>query len=45
MNKIVDKLTKSQQYAISIRPKAGGFPVFAEVLRQTGVKINRSFNL
>ena len=43
MNKIVDKLTKAQQYAISIRPKAGGFPVFAEVLRQAGVKINRWF--
>lgn len=43
MNKIVDKLTKAQQYAISICPKAGGFPVFAEVLRQMGVKINRWF--
>ena len=43
MNKIVDKLIKAQQYAISIRPKAGGFPVFAEVLRQAGVKINRWF--
>jgi len=43
MNKIVDKLTEAQQYAVSIRPKAGGFPVFAEVLRQAGVKINRWF--
>ena len=43
MNKIADKLTEAQQYAISIRPKSGGFPVFAEVLRQAGVKINRWF--
>ena len=43
MSKIVDKLTKAQQYAISIRPKVGGFPVLAEVLRQAGVKINRWF--
>ena len=43
MSKIVDKLTKAQQYAISIRPKTGGFPVLAEVLRQAGVKINRWF--
>ncbi len=43
MSKIIDKLTAAQQYAISIRPKAGGFPVLAEVLRQAGVKINRWF--
>ena len=43
MNKIADKLTEAQQYAISFRPKSGGFPVFAEVLRQAGVKINRWF--
>lgn len=43
MSKIIDKLTAAQQYAISIRLKAGGFPVLAEVLRQAGVKINRWF--
>mgnify|MGYP003509643192 FL=1 len=43
MNKIADKLTEAQQYAISIRPKSGGFPVFGEVLRQAGGKINRWF--
>ena len=43
MSKIIDQLTAAQQYAISIRPKAGGFPVLAEVLRQADVKINRWF--
>ena len=43
MNKIVDKIIEAQQYAISIRPKAGGFPILAEVLRQAGVKMNRWF--
>jgi len=43
MNKIVDTIIEAQQYAISIRPKAGGFPILAEVLRQAGVKMNRWF--
>lgn len=41
MNKITDKLTEAQKYAMSIRPKIGGFPVLAEVLRQAGVQMNR----
>jgi uncharacterized protein YbcV (DUF1398 family) len=41
MTKITDKLLEAQKYAISIRPKAGGFPVLAEVLRQAGVRMNR----
>ena len=41
MSKIVDKLTEAQQYAISIRPQARGFPVLAEVLRQAGFWVNR----
>ena len=41
MEKIVDKLTEAQKYAMSIRPKVGGFPVLAEVLRQSGVEMNR----
>lgn len=41
MNQIIEKLTEAQKYAISIRPKIGGFPVLAEVLRQAGVKTNR----
>jgi uncharacterized protein YbcV (DUF1398 family) len=41
MNKITDKLIEAQKYAMSIRPKIAGFPVLAEVLRQTGVQKNR----
>ena len=38
---IVEKLTEAQKHAFSIRPKIGGFPVLAEVLRQAGVRMNR----
>lgn len=41
MSKLINKLIEAQQYAVSIRSKTGGFPVFAEVLRQAGVKMNR----
>lgn len=41
MHKPTDKLIEAQKYALSIRPKIGGFPVLAEVLRQAGVQINR----
>lgn len=41
MSKITKKLTEAQKYAMSIRPKTGGFPVLAEVLRQAGVRMNR----
>lgn len=41
MGKLTEKLTCAQKYALSIRPKTGGFPVLAEVLRQAGVQINR----
>jgi uncharacterized protein YbcV (DUF1398 family) len=41
MNKIIDQLTEAQKYGMSIRPKIGGFPVLAEVLRQAGVLMNR----
>lgn len=41
MNKITEKLTEAQKYAMSVRPKIGGFPVLAEVLRQAGVQMNR----
>lgn len=41
MSTITEKLTEAQRYAMSIRPKIGGFPVLAEVLRQAGVQINR----
>jgi uncharacterized protein YbcV (DUF1398 family) len=41
MSILVEKLTKAQQYAMSIRPKVEGFPVLAEALRQSGVIMNR----
>lgn len=41
MNQTVEKLIQAQKHAMSIRPKAGGFPVLAEVLRQAGAKFNR----
>ena len=41
MNKLTDQLIDAQKYAMSIRPKVGGFPVLAETLRQAGVQMNR----
>jgi len=41
MSKIIEDLIAAQKFAISIRPKIGGFPVLAEVLRQAGVLNNR----
>lgn len=41
MTKITEKLMRAQKYGMSIRPKVGGFPVLAEVLRQAGVQMNR----
>ncbi len=41
MSPIAERLTEAQKYAMSIRPKVGGFPVLAEVLRQAGVQMNR----
>lgn len=41
MNRLTENLLEAQKYAMSIRPKVGGFPVLAEVLRQAGVKMNR----
>lgn len=41
MNTNIDRLTKAQNHAMSIRPEVGGFPVLAEVLRQADVLINR----
>lgn len=40
MSIITEKLIEAQKYAMSIKPKIGGFPVLAEVLRQSGVKMN-----
>lgn len=41
MPTIVEKLTEAQKHAMAIRPKVGGFPVLAEVLRRAGVQMNR----
>ncbi len=41
MSTLIDQLIEAQKHAMSIRPKVGGFPVLAEVLRQAGAKMNR----
>lgn len=41
MSSQIESLVEAQKYAMSIRPKTGGFPVLAEVLRQAGVRVNR----
>jgi uncharacterized protein YbcV (DUF1398 family) len=41
MSTIAEKLVEAQKYAMSVRPRSGGFPVLAEVLRQAGVQMNR----
>lgn len=40
MSKAVDNLLKAQQFAMSIRPKVGGFPYLAEALRRAGITQN-----
>jgi uncharacterized protein YbcV (DUF1398 family) len=40
MSKATETLQAAQKKAVSIRPKVGGFPYLAEVLRQAGVKQN-----
>lgn len=40
MSKAIDTLQTAQQKAMTIRPKVGGFPYLAEVLRQAGVTRN-----
>ena len=40
MNKALDKLLEAQKFAMTNRPKVGGFPFLAEVLRQAGVTRN-----
>lgn len=40
MSKAIENLIKAQQFAMSIRPKIGGFPYFAEVLKRAGVTRN-----
>jgi uncharacterized protein YbcV (DUF1398 family) len=40
MPKAIENLTAAQKHAMSIRPKVGGFPYLAEVLRVAGVTRN-----
>jgi uncharacterized protein YbcV (DUF1398 family) len=40
MSKAIENLMSAQKFAMSIRPKVGGFPYLAEVLRQAGVTKN-----
>lgn len=40
MSTAIENLQAAQQRAMAIRPKVGGFPYLAEVLRQAGVKHN-----
>jgi uncharacterized protein YbcV (DUF1398 family) len=40
MSKAIESLQAAQQRAMAIRPKVGGFPYLAEVLRQAGVTRN-----
>ena len=43
MSKAIDNLEAAQKRAMAIRPKAGGFPYLAEVLRRAGVRRNLWF--
>jgi len=40
MSKAIDRLTEAMKRAEKIRPRVGGFPYLAEVLRQAGVTRN-----
>ena len=40
MSKAIENLESAQQRAMAIRPKVGGFPYLAEVLRQAGITRN-----
>lgn len=40
MSKAIEKLMNAQKIAMQTRPKIGGFPYLAEVLRQSGVTRN-----
>lgn len=44
MSKAIENLLKAQEFAMSIRPKVGGFPYLAEALRKAGI-IQNIWNL
>jgi len=41
MSKATENLSEAQKYAMSIRPKVGGFPYLAEALRLAGITHNQ----
>jgi uncharacterized protein YbcV (DUF1398 family) len=43
MSKAIDNLQTAQKRAMAVRPKVGGFPYLAEVLRRAGVTKNLWF--
>ncbi len=43
MSKAIETLEAAQRSAMAIRPKVGGFPCLAEILRQAGVTRNYWF--
>ncbi len=40
MSKAIDNLTEAMKFAVANRPRVGGFPYLAEVLRKAGVTRN-----
>jgi uncharacterized protein YbcV (DUF1398 family) len=43
MSEAIENLMRAQNFAMTIRPKVGGFPYLAEALRKSGVKWNYWF--
>jgi len=43
MSSAIENLTTAQQRAMAVRPKVGGFPYFAEILRRAGIIRNLWF--
>jgi uncharacterized protein YbcV (DUF1398 family) len=41
MSKAIENLKEAQKFAMSIRPKVGGFPYLAEALRLAGITHNQ----
>lgn len=41
MSSLIEKLIKAQEYAMSIKPKVGGFPHLANALLKSGILMNR----
>jgi len=41
MSALITKLLEAQKYAMSIKPKVGGFPYLAKALLKSGITMNR----